>query len=134
MNMPAGTYYVGDLCYVLDDDDWDWVCLNSFDPKSGKSIQGMFEMNNGKKFCLFETAYGDGEYNDQFGKSYLVDSGTIGCVLLKYTTKDGMNGGQIIQFNEPFECKKSDKTLIFGPVTINTGDDGLDYDKEVFDD
>ncbi len=133
ISMPAGTYYVGDLCYVMDDDSWDEVCNLTFDTMSGESLEGGFTLSNQKPFVMFGTAYGDGEYNDQFGRKYPVDSGTIGCMLVVHATKDGLNGGQIIKFHEPFECSKKGGTLFFGPIIINT-DDELDYDGEVFDD
>ena len=68
-------YYVGDLCYVMHD-AWDEVCgLVPFD-----NSEHEFELEDGRKFILFSTAYGDGTHFDRKGKSYGVDSGTIGAI------------------------------------------------------
>ena len=77
--MPAGTYYIGDLCYVLND-RWDEVC----DLVLADHIcrDGIFTLKDGTCFAMFTTKYGDGQYFDQDGNSYTVDSGSIGCVML----------------------------------------------------
>ena len=76
INQPTPVlYYVGDLCYVLHD-AWMEVCgLTPFD-----NSEHEFELEDGRKFILFSTAYGDGTYFDREGKSYGVDSGTIGAI------------------------------------------------------
>jgi len=131
--MPAGTYYVGDLCYVFQDEMWDEVCDKTFDPMTEESIEGVFGLDNGIKFAMFGTAYGDGEYSDKQNRRYLVDSGTIGCVLLKDVSPADTGGGNVVEFKEPFECSKNGAWLTFGPISINTAEEELDYDEEVFD-
>jgi hypothetical protein len=79
--MQAGKYYVGDLCYVLDDDEWDEVC--SIIIQGNKVIDGEFVLEDGREFAIYSTAYGDGEYNDYYGNSYSVDSGSIGCIKIE---------------------------------------------------
>lgn len=66
-------FYVGDICYVLDDPIYDGVW--------GKADyeDGVYETEFGK-FAVASTAYGDGEYYDQFGHRYGVDAGVIGMV------------------------------------------------------
>ena len=69
-------YYVGDLCYVMHD-EWGEVCnMASFDNEDGAEYQ----LEDGRKFFLYTTAYGDGQYNDEEGLPYSVDSGTIGAI------------------------------------------------------
>ena len=77
--MPAGTYYVGDLCYVMDDDEWDEFCTLTI--KDNECLEGEFELD-GRKFATYGTKWGDGEYRDQNGHSYGVDAGLIGCIRL----------------------------------------------------
>lgn len=77
--MPAGTYYIGDLCYVLDD-RWDEVCDLVLADDTCRD--GIFTLKDGTSFAMFTTKYGDGQYCDQDGNSYTVDSGSIGCVML----------------------------------------------------
>ena len=69
-------YYVGDLCYVMHD-EWSEVCdMISFDNEDDAEYQ----LEDGRKFFLYTTAYGDGQYNDTEGRPYSVDSGTIGAI------------------------------------------------------
>lgn len=73
----TATYYIGDLCYVLHD-AWDEVCsLFTFDNETWE-----YQLQDGRKFFLFNTAHGEGVYQDQHGGRYPVDSGTIGAILV----------------------------------------------------
>jgi hypothetical protein len=88
------TYYVGDLCYVMNTDEWNTVCYldsfypcedpDDFDPEGyldpeNTSIE---DMEAGRPFYLLKTAFGDGCYRGSDGKDYSVDSGTIGCIAV----------------------------------------------------
>ena len=138
MTMPAGTYYVGDLCYVIGDEDWDEVCSVTFEPNTGEAREGEFNLSNKVRFAMFGTAYGDGEYRDQQNRRYLVDSGTIGCVRIKdLVDRNDTGGGNVVEFKHPFEVGAKNGTLTFGDIVINTRDDDWEdqeYDEEVFDD
>ena len=63
--MKAGKYYVGDLCYVMSDAEWEQFCKITI--QGNKVIDGEFEMPDGRKFATYSTAYGDGVYYDQYG-------------------------------------------------------------------
>ena len=76
--MPAGSYYIGDLCYVMTDEEWDEVC--SLTIVNNQCIEGEFTMKDGRRFAMYGTRWGDGEYYDYTGNAYSVDSGTIGCI------------------------------------------------------
>lgn len=120
--MPAGKYYVGDLCYVINDSKvWSEVCDLTL-TKQGKSIEGAFTLESGKRFAMFSTAYGDGVYNDQEGREYAVDSGSIGCIKVEDITEDEIREdlGNIIEFPNEFYVKKNGGELIFGRVWIDT--------------
>ncbi len=80
MTMESGVYYVGDLCYVMTDEEWDDFCAITI--KGHECLDGEFEMPDGRRFATFGTKWGDGEYYDQFGNSYGVDAGLIGCIKL----------------------------------------------------
>ena len=80
MTMPAGKYYVGDLCYVMDNDEWRQVCARTI--QGEKIADGEFELPDGRRFAIYSTAYGDGGYYDQYGHTYSVDAGSIGCILM----------------------------------------------------
>ena len=125
--MPAGTYYVGDLCYVMSDEEWDEVC--SITIKDNKCIEGEFNLKDGRRFALYGTAWGDGLYNDQYGHSYSVDSGTIGCILesdIKENIDDILQLGVLIDMNTPFVTSGGrgepdwEGIIQFGTVMIET--------------
>lgn len=140
--LPAGTYYVGDLCYVIADDDWMSYCEQSF-PDDGHEHIGFFENYDGLGYATFGTKYGDGEYLDQFGRRYGVDSGSIGCIPIsavsgKYDEETIKKLGNFVSFDEPFDCEYDDETgtIRIGHVEIVTGDypedeeDDYGYDSE----
>jgi len=123
-------YYVGDLCYVMHD-EWNEVCdLVTFDNEDSA-----YELSDGRQFFMLNTAYGDGTYNDNMGRPYSVDSGTIGAIKVSDVTdpefqhaiKNGL--GQVIEF--PVELDETsvyaeDGTLVFDTVYIDTGSDYAD--------
>lgn len=135
--MPAGRYYIGDLCYVMDDDEWDEFC--SITIKGNECLDGEFVMRDGRKFATYGTRWGDGEYCDQQGNRYGVDAGLIGCIRVediranKYPDIERL--GAIHEFATDFVTgggrgsRNWSGTIQFGRVLIETGDDEeMDYD------
>lgn len=123
VTLKAGTYHIGDLCYVLDK-EWSEVCNLIIDGDVVK--EGLFTLADGREFVIFGTAYGDGVYEDQYGFEYPVDSGTIGAVLL-----DSLSGevqGKNYVFDNDFECSRDGAMLRFGLVEIDTA--GTYYEDE----
>jgi hypothetical protein len=127
--MQAGKYYVGDLCYVLTDDEWEQVCARTINGKS--FADGEFELNDGRKFAIYGTSWGDGEYNDYYGNSYSVDSGSIGCIRLediKYVDNydQFLDIGAIVEFETDFVTgggrgtKGWNGIIQFGRIAIET--------------
>ncbi len=120
-HFPAGRYYIGDLCYVL---DWDEV------GEVTKWRDGEFHLKDGTKFVTYGTAYGDGSYPavDGYTNEVVdycpVDSGTIGLV-----STDGMNefdagrNGIVVDMKEDF-CTSPEfvkyGTLRFGHIFVHT--------------
>jgi hypothetical protein len=131
--MPAGKYYVGDLCYVMTDKEWEEVCELTA-PKMGtwgKSTQGEFELADGRKFTCYDTKWGDGEYYDEIGHSYSVDAGAIGCIKLediKYVDNydQFLDLGAIMEFDDSFATSggRGDEgwegLIQFGHIMIET--------------
>ena len=103
MTMPAGKYYVGDLCYVMHK-EWDEFCDITID--GNKCLDGEFNLKDGRRFATFGTKWGDGLYKDQFGKEYSVDAGLIGCIRIEDIDLENednyTNGGQVIEFTRDF--------------------------------
>jgi hypothetical protein len=128
--MPAGKYYVGDLCYVMHP-QWDEFCQKTI---SGHNcIDGIVQFDNGVKVVQFGTAYGDGLYSDMEGLEYSVDAGLIGCIKVEdiKDPESWLDGGNIIQFEDDFECYDNSGVLCFGHVEIDTvGEDENEDDDE----
>jgi hypothetical protein len=131
--MKAGKYYVGDLCYVLDN-RWNEFC--SVTIPGNKVLDGEMQLPDGTKFATYCTAFGDGVYNDQFGNSYGVDAGLIGCVLVEDVDKetpvaDLPHLGAVFDFPNDFATSETNGVITIGHVVIDTGyhdDDEEDYD------
>lgn len=138
--MKAGKYYVGDLCYVFNDEDWNQICKIIIDGHS--CLQGEFNLAENRRFAIFNTAYGDGEYEDQNGHSYSVDAGSIGCTLVDNISADKYENlldlGNIVEFKEDFNVYERDGKIFIGHLEIDTDpiydEDNEDYDEEVFED
>jgi len=132
--LPAGKYYVGDLCYVMHD-EWDEVCGLFFKGRDDHGCnEGEFQLKDGRRFASINTKFGDGGYRDQFGNEYGVDAGLIGCIALtdiELNNKGNFtNGGQIIEFSNSFTAYGSlgqsrldwDGDIRIGHILIKTGD------------
>lgn len=138
-----GTYYLGDLCYVMSP-EWDEICGLTIEGNVCK--EGVFTLADGRTFGMWHTAYGDGTYTDNYGReNYFVDSGTIGIVNIEdISDKESLAGatertvfklGQIEVFDRPFEVYCRDGFFSFGHINIDTNyeedqDEEYDYDAE----
>ena len=126
--MPAGIYYIGDLCYVLDHktsgrDEWDEFC--ALTTKDHECLEGKFAFSDGREFVTFSTMYGDGEYPCSNGSRLGVDAGLIGCVainniLAPHTMSEMKYLGTIVTFKDEFLCYSENGTLKFGNISVNT--------------
>lgn len=119
--MPAGQYYVGDLCYVMHD-EWDEFCDLTI--KDNRCLQGKFTMRNGVEFATFQTKYGDGTYSDNHGCQYPVDAGLIGCVKLSDIDQTNpynhLTNGNVVEFPRDFVCFNDNGVIRFGSLVIDT--------------
>lgn len=132
-SMEAGKYYVGDLCYVFTDKQWDEVMelmypYGNKSPNRNKTVEGRLVMKNGIAFSYHSTAHGDGVYEDGDGNRYCVDAGLIGCVkwsdIPKSKHKDAKRLGAVHDFPVEFSTWEKDGTIHFGGwVAIPTGDE-----------
>ena len=136
MSMPAGKYYIGDLCYVMHP-EWDEVC-DLFFPAGHppRGVEGEFTLKDGRRFASFSTAYGDGSYHSSIGTSHCVDSGSIGCIRVEDIRDNAYDNieelGAIVEFDQPFEVDSDQGLLIFGHVQIETAG-GYDEDEDEYD-
>ena len=135
--MKAGTYYVGDLCYVMGD-KWDEVLGKMYPGKQyDECCEGEHRLDDGTKFAFFSTAHGDGSYQDQQGRRYSVDAGIIGCVLWENITDKSeaedivtRRHGNKITFAKDFYVSYDDDScglISIGDVKIETDPEEEDY-------
>jgi hypothetical protein len=127
--LPAGRYYIGDLCYVMHD-AWDEICNLFFPDNTGIAREGEFQLKDGRRFACYSTKYGDGLYPSNTGANLSVDAGCIGCILVSdirdpEATEAAMKSlGTIVEFGTDFVTDGSRKTgtIQFGRVVVETGD------------
>jgi len=139
--MPSGTYYVGDLCYVLHD-EWNEIMKLIF-PPSGECLDGEFNLSDGRRFAIYSTLYGDGSFNSNTGHEFGVDAGSIGCIKIddidRTHRSNDVTLGTIFEFHEPFETsggrnhRNWDGIIHIGHVEIYTGYDD-EEDEEYYED
>lgn len=125
--MPAGKYYIGDLCYVMTDEEWDEFC--SLTTNGNECIDGEFTFKDGRRFATYGTKWGDGEYSDQYGNRYSVDAGLIGCIQVKDIRAEKYENiselGAIVEFEIDFVTggrgdRNWEGTIQFGRIAIET--------------
>lgn len=130
--LEKGTYYIGDPCYVFNE-SWENVLHET---------QHFNEANdhvliNGYKVVGGSTAYGDGKYFDNTGKSYYVDAGLIAILpvaLLSIDNKTSIeeveksDGMHIVTFENDFTAETDNGVFYFGYIVIDTK--GTDEDDE----
>ena len=135
-----GEYYIGDLCYVMTNDDWQrFISEVEEDDLSTFTI-------NGTEYQVWysSTAYGDGEYNVMTRTELIgtcpVDSGSIGVISTKaldITNAENTGHGVTTTFTHSVAPEVDDGIFYIGTIVINTGDDPSTFleveDDEEFD-
>jgi hypothetical protein len=131
--MPAGTYYIGDLCYVMHD-RWDEFC--SLTCSGSRVLDGEFNLADGTRFATYTTRWGDGNYFDETGKSYDVDAGLIGCVRVEdidFTDPaNSIVGGRVVEFVRDFTTFSSGGVISIGNVSIDTDPEYVEEELEEY--
>lgn len=120
IKFPAGTYFVGDIGQVTSHETWTQFICRKDEPEFLRKYKGDTFRYKDIPVAMYSTFHGDGVFEDQDGREYAVDSGTVGCIPL--TAVEGDTGfGQVIDFPEQFTCaKRKDGTIRIGNVIINT--------------
>jgi len=133
--LPAGTYFIGDPCYLIEDPDWDKIgdATNWFGSENNIMFpdapvdwdDGLYHWNGLVCFAS-HTKYGDGVYHDGGRKQeYWVDSGLIGVTPFdgNYPEKAGLGfslGGLIKDFKKPVVVWEEDGEFHIGRMIIRT--------------
>lgn len=115
--IPAGTYVLGDPCYTIKDEDWDTVL-----EKTDYFTYPDCELH-GKLVIGFHTAYGDGDYKANNGRSYGVDAGLIGLVQVNpdYEIPEHYKDTvSLVTFPEPCIALNREGYMRFGAIRIDT--------------
>lgn len=126
---PAGSYWIGDPCYVVKDENWgklldETACFGL--PEVGKPTgyfdDGLFHYNGETCFAQ-STAYGDGTYalkdrNGVVEGTIPVDAGLIS--IMPIYARDEMGSGVILSFDAPFGVWERNGVFHFGSYKVNT--------------
>jgi hypothetical protein len=129
---PAGTYYIGDICYFLNEKIYDRI-FGGKDYESGLYIR----KSDNAFFMVDNTAWGDGLYNGSDGFEYGVDAGIIGIVSVDLgPSHEGgeVYGGKLHTFKEPVEMKFGNGIFRFKSnskyLVIDTAGDRYNSDED----
>jgi hypothetical protein len=131
MNFKKGIYYIGDPIYLFSE-NWDEVLeeTNSFNEKL-----------NGYTVAGGETSFGNGQYEDNFGRKYGVNSGILAILpsdvvdIKKIYSIEKSKIMHLVEFEEDFNVEIDDGIFIFGEVQIDTKkDNNFDQYNDEFDD
>ena len=121
MKIPKGEYFLGDPCYCFGKKWSDILDETDFFNRSK-----VIETESGPKILIaFNTAHGDGRYEDQHGNKYSVDAGLIGLVPVeiidpKYSKEELSKLGRFVTFDENAVAQSNGGTLSFGQYVIKT--------------
>jgi len=132
IKLKAGTYYVGDPCYVFGE-NWSKVIKSENFCNSNETTK-IFGFD-----CFTASTGGDGTLDDNFGRSYSIDSGTFSVIPIELLNVDKKqtiekihvkNNMHIIDFKHDFNVCDDDGVFLIDNITINYGnyDDCDDYD------
>jgi hypothetical protein len=118
--LPAGDYYIGDPCYAIPDAKWNAFLEIMWKAKGHGRTPALFEFE-GHKCFVSSTNTGDGDYHDQHGNEYGVDSGLLGAIPAALC-----GGYSSHTFTEPFPvgadpgCWIRCKRIHIGNIEIKT--------------
>tara|TARA_R110000737_G_scaffold208101_1_gene225882 strand:+ start:342 stop:752 length:411 start_codon:yes stop_codon:yes gene_type:complete len=133
--LSKGTYWIGDLCYILNKANgfvWDFVLQETgflglyeegtLENMNPDNATGYFKFL-GVEFFSSGTANGDGLFYDQSGNPYPVDAGVIGCFPTASLKNVPTNCGRVVEFERDFQCSLCDEDgdIGIGHVWIETG-------------
>jgi len=116
--MKAGTYYIGDPCYVFKYENK--VFSDAIRRMFTKEEHAISFQHKKRKCFIAKTAYGDGHYRDNLGNMYPVDAGMLGAIPVESVD---MHSTLMmpVYFSEDFEIEYDNGNFKFGKDrTINT--------------
>lgn len=125
---PAGKYYIGDPCYVINPHS-EWIRL-----LERTNYLGDGDFTYRKHKCHASgTAYGDGVYADNIGNHYGVDAGLLSIIhidaIKKPDLKEMKRLGAVIDFEDEFRVYSNNGVFHFGHIQIDTNHDNWSDDE-----
>ena len=119
----SSKYYVSDPCYVIKEEYWDEYVRKILEAEKKKGFEGFITVGGHDLFAHY-TQFGDGYYPSNLpGRSFPVDSGTIGCVPVELCKDEGQIQGDFYEIElEDLhdQCQYEDGSFHIGHVTIDT--------------
>jgi hypothetical protein len=120
VTLPAGTYVIGDPCYVIEDGEWSDFCESTKD-------ENLIVAPHGDGHAVgVHTVHGDGRYYGDDGNEYPVDSGMIGLVPVE----GPIEGHDFVTFDEDIRCMRDGGYIVLGHIRIDT-DPEVEPEEEV---
>lgn len=127
MIFKPGTYFVGDLGFVLGLDDLRMLFseINKHNGiENGCGLRNIVETDfigsKPEKYWVANTPTRSGTFYDQYGKTWGFDWGVFGCIEFKWiVTKANYDENKVI-FNEPFNCVVDKDVIKIGHLIFST--------------
>lgn len=113
--LPAGTYIIGDPCHH------GWV-KSDFEKIQNKTTHSLncFEFKGEKMMTIMTGS--DGEYTDNLGKTYFLDSATFGIIPKQISQlswfRKNTTYGREFEFKRKFTVAIKDNLIVIGNVKI----------------
>lgn len=136
--IPAGTYYVGDPCYIIPDEMWDDYIAEMFDGYTSLGPVFCIQYKQFRTF-VFDTAYGDGVYpisiNGVETASFGVDAGCYSLIPAQLVQEFGgnMTSGCKVTFNSEAHIEiyeKGDAFIVSADTKLFVDTSGQDDEEE----
>ena len=136
LTLPAGEYYIGDLCYVLPN-QWDEICKHLYKDNLNPLPQWVKLEGKVPLEMVVVVIGDDGGYRElESGKILPVDSGTIGCIWTKYIDPSLLEEAKrlgliitlesptILSYHKKIDTKLNTETssIHLGSLTIETSE------------
>lgn len=132
--LPAGNYYVGDLGFVLPENELRALFAEILNHGTIRNGSGVREITSSVRqvddnlvfdyFWVTKTPNKSGMYYDQYGGTWGFDWGVFGCLPSKWMSTTGCYDNQKVTFEEKFKCIATPEKISIGhfDFTLNPVD------------
>lgn len=119
MTLKPGLYYVGDLGFVLPNDDLRTLFTHNINNSlqvGYKIVEESEKTTNDDVdfYWVTPTPYKKGTLYDVYGNGWGIDWGCFGVLPWKWVTCSGSYESNKIEFTEPFKCLATDDSITIG--------------------